>query len=295
MARSVDELEGSFLDPNAVTFGVETASLLEKAVPLPTIPAAYNKKLYHYTHLATTALFAVTDECFPAEVKQYDSSCFSNTNATNILPLEYFEYSNNVKYESGYINHNAIHHADKFYKDSFPDNECISLVGGDILEPRSVSHAILLSSSSISVKTRIGSDIGRLLAVEEQDKTRAVNRLVMSNPYHEKLRIDAADKIARQKERERHNFSLEHNWQLRCAAHASSISVKTKIGSDIGRLLAVEEQEKIKAVNRLILSNHYHVKLRFYATKRIARRKERERNKSLINLTMNTKDMVAFV
>mmetsp|Transcript_6516 Transcript_6516/g.12284 ORF Transcript_6516/g.12284 Transcript_6516/m.12284 type:complete len:294 (-) Transcript_6516:1369-2250(-) len=293
MARSVDELEGSLLDPNAVTFGVETASLLEKAVPPVHTTIAYNKKLYHYTHLATTA-FAVTDEFFHADVKQHDSS-FSNTNATNILPLEYFEYSN-VKYEeSNNVHHNVIYHADKFYKDSFPNNECISLVGGDILEPRSVSHAILLSSSSISVKTRIGSDIGRLLAVEEQDKTIAVNRLVMSNPYHEKLRIDAADKIARQKERERHNFSLDNNWQLRCAEHASSISVKTKIGSDIGRLLAVEEQEKIKAVNRLILSNPYNVKLRFYATKRIARRKERERNKSLINLTMNTKDMVALV
>jgi hypothetical protein len=45
--------------------------------------------------------------------------------------------------------------------------------------------------------------------MEEIDKVKAVNRLITSSAYHEKLRIDAAEKIARQKERERNNSLLD--------------------------------------------------------------------------------------
>jgi hypothetical protein len=192
-----------------------------------------------------------------------NQASFSPNTAKNIVPLEYFEYSN-VKDLNNHV------------KDTFQNHEFLSLLtaGGDNyqLESYSTAHA-----SSISIKTQIGSNIGRLLAVEEQDKVKAVNRLVVSNPYHEKLRIDAAKKIARHNERERNQSFRDNNRQLRCGVHASSVSIKVKIGSDIGRQLAMEEIDKIKTVNNRLITIK---KLRIDAAEKIARQKERQRNQS---------------
>ena len=47
-----------------------------------------------------------------------------------------------------------------------------------------------------SAKTRLGSDIGRINALEEKERIRAISRMAQSKPYHEKARIEAGGIIA---------------------------------------------------------------------------------------------------
>lgn len=74
-------------------------------------------------------------------------------------------------------------------------------------------HAISTRS-----KAQVGSNVGRMLALEERERIQAGNRLAKSNPYHQKLRIDAAKQVARQREREAqrryYNMSSCNNRQL---------------------------------------------------------------------------------
>ena len=55
---------------------------------------------------------------------------------------------------------------------------------------------------AVSRKTRFGSDMGRILALEEKEKTQRASANAKAMPYFEGKRIEAGDKIAKQRNRE---------------------------------------------------------------------------------------------
>lgn len=67
----------------------------------------------------------------------------------------------------------------------------------DIAENTPTAHAI-----SVALKAKLGSDIGRINASAEKEKVKAANREAKAKPFHDKTRIEAAKKIARQRSRE---------------------------------------------------------------------------------------------
>lgn len=64
-----------------------------------------------------------------------------------------------------------------------------------------IAHAI-----STALKAKRGSDLGRLNAVKEKEKIQAANREAKAKPFYDKTRIEAAKKIARQRSREGFGF-----------------------------------------------------------------------------------------
>lgn len=73
-----------------------------------------------------------------------------------------------------------------------------------------------------------------------------------------------------------HQNQIEEMAQNTPAAHAISITLKAKIGSDIGRMNAIEEKEKVKAANREAKAKPFHEKARIEAATKIARQRARE-------------------
>jgi hypothetical protein len=69
------------------------------------------------------------------------------------------------------------------------------------------AHAI-----STALKAKLGSDLGRLNAVKEKEKIQAANREAKAKPFHDKTRIEAAKKIARQRSREGFGFGYVKSW-----------------------------------------------------------------------------------
>ncbi len=106
-------------------------------------------------------------------------------------PTDYFEYSKEELARDELLTTSATAAATS--SDNIP--LAPTLTGYEDNSPE--AQAIMASA-----KTRIGSDIGRVNAIEEKEKIRAISRMARSKPYHEKARIQAASTVARQRVRE---------------------------------------------------------------------------------------------
>eukprot|EP00558_Chaetoceros_sp_UNC1202_P008256 CAMPEP_0197234920 /NCGR_PEP_ID=MMETSP1429-20130617/2516_1 /TAXON_ID=49237 /ORGANISM="Chaetoceros sp., Strain UNC1202" /LENGTH=209 /DNA_ID=CAMNT_0042693423 /DNA_START=49 /DNA_END=678 /DNA_ORIENTATION=+ len=91
-------------------------------------------------------------------------------------PVDYFEYGDNVAEDAAIPTAPALNQ----YNDDSPEAK---------------EHAV-------ARKARLGSDIGRINAIEEKDKVRAVDRQAKAQPYFEKQRIQAAREIAKRRVKE---------------------------------------------------------------------------------------------
>jgi len=62
-----------------------------------------------------------------------------------------------------------------------------------------------------------------------------------------------------------------------------AVSQKTRMGTDIGRIMAGDEAERIRANNRKVSAIHYHDKQRITTARQVARLKRKEENVTVVD------------
>jgi hypothetical protein len=167
--REMSELEGSLLDPN---------SLLSRPKPL--------RLKRSVTH--------------PGDDGDDDmSSVYSPVGATALVspisgtelaatPSQYFQYN----------------HDDDDAGRDLDEDIPITLSSLHYDDNTPAAHAI-----STAAKAKLGSNTGRINAMEELEKIKAINRLAKAKPYHDKARIEAGQEVAKQ--RVRQGFDVKDN------------------------------------------------------------------------------------
>lgn len=181
--RSLEELEGSLLDPNAFTSGApQHTSWHASGVPgSPGSPSTVEE-----IDDDSTIISKLSVRFFPPIFRR-------GVSEGSALPSDYFQYKeedeidedDGKNFEQSLIKMKEMAEALRELNDDTP-------------------AAVLISTK---IKARLGSEVGRLAAAKEREMTMAASRQAQSKPYHEKSRIEAAKKIARQRSRE--GFSVK--------------------------------------------------------------------------------------
>ncbi len=176
--RTLEELEGALLDPRYTdNNNSQTTRMTSRNSNLP--PTA-------------TAIAVDDDEASSSLIHAIPvQSAASRPAGNSASPTDYFEYSKEELERDELLTTSAVAAATN--SDNIP--VAPTLTGYEDNSPE--AQAIMASA-----KTRIGSDIGRVNAIEEKEKILAISRMARSKPYHEKARIQAAGTVARQRVRE---------------------------------------------------------------------------------------------
>jgi hypothetical protein len=177
--RSLEELEGSLLDPNAFTSGAPQHTSWH-ASGVPGSPTTVEEMDDDSTIISKPSV-----RFFPSIFRR-------GVSEGSALPSDYFQYKvedeiddDGKNFEQSLIKMKQMAESLRELNDDTP-------------------AAVLISTKE---KARVGSEVGRLAAAKEREMTMAASRQARSKPYHEKSRIEAAKKIARQRSRE--GFSVK--------------------------------------------------------------------------------------
>ena len=213
--RRLDELEGTLLDPNALT-GNDDAIVLNNSFEIASNYSSARTK--HSSGIAKIRAHLHTSN--ESSKCHEDHGSFSPNStpvrmAVNVglsprpstfgpaIPVKFFQYET-VDNNGACTRENAHDENSERSAPSPPNNydkrdESLrrAYYEGEYSVNTPVAEAI-----STAYKVRLGSEIGRIRALEEIERTRAANREARAKPYHEKARIDAGIKIARQRVRE---------------------------------------------------------------------------------------------
>jgi hypothetical protein len=177
--RSMEELEGSFLDPNAVTIGIAKKWPATRTSGSSTLVKEIDGdyKLHLQSSVLTIPSNIVDHPTLLDRVVSEESAA---------LPSSYFQYKEEEHKED---------------KDGSFDQDLARIKNSLTIQELNddTPAAALISTSE---KARVGSEIGRLAAAKERELTISADRQAKAKPYHEKVRIEAAQKIARQRSRE---------------------------------------------------------------------------------------------
>jgi len=177
--RSIEELEGSLLDPNAVTIDDAQKG---PAARIPTSSPTFVNEMDDEYFLYPQSLVDTIPS--PPLGRPILGRGVSEESAA--LPSVYFQYKKG-DYEDD-------------EDDSF-DQDLVRIKNSlAILELNDDTPAAALISTS--EKVRVGSEVGRLAAAKEREMTIAADRQARARTYHQRSRIQVAQIIARQRSRE---------------------------------------------------------------------------------------------
>jgi len=203
--RSLEELEGSLLDPNAFTIG-----------------APQHTNSWHASGVSGSPTMVgemADDSTIPSKpsVRFFPLSIFRRgVSEGSALPSNYFQYK-----EEDEIDDDGTKNFEKSLIKMKQCAESLRELNND------TPAAVLISTKE---KARVGSEVGRLAAAKEREMTMAASRQARSKPYHEKSRIEAAKKIARQRSRE--GFSVKKE-DVYCYTDPVNLLEKTTTRNDM--------------------------------------------------------------
>lgn len=221
--RDLEELEGTLLDPDALTRSqdlvvinrLKSGNNLRKRFDPEESAVVENAYVRQSSPLEDGHGHPYRSELTPLQVSM---SCAEEPQSKAAVPSEYFQY-NELKDNNKHDCNDSTTHTSVSPR---------STAGGTMLDKEGASnrHSFFPSNLNLNTysfeeelgistntpeahaistaaKARLGSNKGRMNALEEKERIKAINRQVRAKPYHEKVRIDAAKKIARDRVRKR--------------------------------------------------------------------------------------------
>lgn len=207
----MEELEGSLLDPRITTTSSQNQNI-SVAVPVANSDDSDG----------VTAASASFIRATPVEVTE--SAAASSTQHMSVgsaaaAPSEYFEYTKEQMQQD-----ELLHQAEITQATTVAESELSRLGINDDNYNNHIPMAPALgryednSPSAIEYETkakiRMGSDIGRVHAIQECERIAAINREAQAKVYHEKARNDVARAVAKQRVKEGFDARLREDKYL---------------------------------------------------------------------------------